>query len=62
MATIVEEVKVKVIMRDGETDHNHPDVVSMIRKMIEYAIHQDCILGDSFEEDVLDDLIRVEVE
>ena len=62
MAKIVEELKLTVTLRDGETDHNRTDIINMIDKLISYSVKRNINLGDSFEEEALDDLASIHIE
>ena len=61
MAKIVEKFTLTVTLRDGETDHNRDDIINMIDKCITESVNNDIILGDSFQEEVLDDLISINI-
>lgn len=63
MAKIVEELKLTVTLRDGETDHNKQDIIQLFDKLITQMINSDnVVLNDSFQEEALDDLISINLE
>ena len=61
MAKVVETFKLTVTLHDGETDHDRDTIINMIDKLISYSVKRDIILGDSFEEEALDDLISINI-
>lgn len=59
MAAIVVNVNVKVKL--GELEYPNKEVATLIQKLLDHAVHDDPILGDSVHEEILDELINVEV-